>query len=52
MTSLATPETATAASNPLDDAQDQLSAAVQTLGYGPGLHRLLAKPRRELAGVA
>ncbi|GLB69038.1 glutamate dehydrogenase [Arthrobacter mangrovi] len=30
------------------DAQAQLAAAVETLDYGAGLHRLLASPRREM----
>jgi glutamate dehydrogenase (NAD(P)+) len=34
--------------NPLANAQAQLAAAVSTLGYDPGLHRLLAQPRREM----
>lgn len=38
-----------AVDNPLDDAQSQLSAAVETLNLDAGLHRLLACPRRELA---
>ncbi|HWU09429.1 MAG TPA: Glu/Leu/Phe/Val dehydrogenase [Streptomyces sp.] len=33
---------------PLGDAQAQLAAAVATLGYEPGLHELLARPRREM----
>ncbi|MFD1210542.1 Glu/Leu/Phe/Val dehydrogenase [Arthrobacter sp. GCM10027362] len=33
---------------PLADAQAQLAAAVATLGYEPGLHELLARPRREM----
>lgn len=33
---------------PLADAQAQLTAAVATLGYETGLHRLLARPRREM----
>ncbi|WP_039827751.1 Glu/Leu/Phe/Val family dehydrogenase [Nocardia testacea] len=34
---------------PLDDALSQLAGAVETLGYGPGIHQLLAKPRREMS---
>jgi glutamate dehydrogenase (NAD(P)+) len=33
---------------PLADAQAQLASAIATLGYEPGLHRLLSQPRREL----
>ncbi|WP_424347730.1 Glu/Leu/Phe/Val family dehydrogenase [Kocuria sp. CH-021] len=33
---------------PLVDAQAQPASAVATLGYGPGLHALLARPRREM----
>jgi glutamate dehydrogenase (NAD(P)+) len=44
---LATP-LPTAASGPLANAQAQLAAAVETLGYGTGLHQLLASPRREM----
>ena len=33
---------------PLVDAQAQLASAVATLGYEPGLHALLARPRREM----
>lgn len=33
---------------PLHDAQVQLSAAVDLLGYDTGLHRMLATPRREM----
>ena len=41
--------TAPAPRSPLDDAKDQLAAAVATLGYDEGLHQLLATPRREMA---
>jgi glutamate dehydrogenase (NAD(P)+) len=34
---------------PLADARSQLAEAVQLLGYGDGLHRMLATPRRELS---
>ncbi|ABG99830.1 glutamate dehydrogenase (NAD(P)+) (plasmid) [Rhodococcus jostii RHA1] len=34
---------------PLDDALAQLTGAVEKLGYGPGMHQLLAKPRREMS---
>lgn len=37
------------ASNPLDDAQAQLRAAVDTLRYGEDVFQLLATPRREIA---
>ncbi|MEX5262205.1 Glu/Leu/Phe/Val dehydrogenase [Kocuria sp. CPCC 205263] len=33
---------------PLVDAQAQLASAIATLGYEPGLHQLLASPRREM----
>ena len=33
---------------PLADAQSQLASAIATLGYEPGLHELLASPRREM----
>jgi glutamate dehydrogenase (NAD(P)+) len=36
------------ATGPLANAQAQLAAAVETLGYGSGLHQLLASPRREM----
>ncbi|NKX54733.1 Glu/Leu/Phe/Val family dehydrogenase [Arthrobacter mobilis] len=39
---------ATEVSNPLEEARAQLAAAVGVLGYGEGLHKLLATPRREL----
>lgn len=39
---------ATEASNPLDEARGQLAAAVRVLGYGEGVHKLLATPRREM----
>lgn len=44
---LATPNASTA-TGPLANAQAQLAAAVETLEYGDGLHRLLASPRREM----
>ncbi len=34
---------------PLDDALAQLAGAVEKLGYGSGMHQLLAKPRREMS---
>lgn len=34
--------------NPLDTAKAQLASAVDILGYGEGLHRMLATPRREM----
>lgn len=33
---------------PLADAQAQLATAIAALGYEPGLHQLLASPRREM----
>jgi glutamate dehydrogenase (NAD(P)+) len=36
------------ANTPLDEAKGQLAAAVETLGYGEGIHRMLATCRREL----
>ncbi|WP_139007329.1 Glu/Leu/Phe/Val family dehydrogenase [Arthrobacter crystallopoietes] len=48
MTTVLSDAALSSAANPLDDAQAQLAAAVQTLGYGEGLHRLLASPRREI----
>lgn len=44
---LALPSASTA-TGPLANAQAQLAAAVETLDYGAGLHRLLASPRREM----
>jgi len=38
----------TAGAGPLADAQAQLAAATATLGYEPGLHEMLARPRREI----
>ncbi|EMY32855.1 glutamate dehydrogenase/leucine dehydrogenase, partial [Arthrobacter crystallopoietes BAB-32] len=35
-------------SSPLEEAKAQLAGAVGVLGYGEGLHKLLATPRREL----
>ncbi|GAA1055409.1 glutamate dehydrogenase [Agromyces luteolus] len=34
---------------PLVDARAQLAEAIELLGYGEGLHRMLATPRREMA---
>lgn len=39
-----TPEPA----SPLDTAKAQLASAVEILGYGDGLHQMLATPRREM----
>jgi glutamate dehydrogenase (NAD(P)+) len=44
----ATADADAATLGPLDDAQAQLSAAVNLLGYDEGLHRMLATPRREM----
>ena len=38
-----------AAATPLADARSQLAEAVALLGYGEGLHQMLATPRRELS---
>ncbi|MFF0990800.1 Glu/Leu/Phe/Val family dehydrogenase [Kocuria nitroreducens] len=38
----------TDSNSPLVDAQAQLASAIATLGYEPGLHQLLASPRREM----
>lgn len=37
-----------ATTGPLDDARAQLAFAIEHLGYGEGIHTLLATPRREL----
>jgi glutamate dehydrogenase (NAD(P)+) len=42
------PEIETPRTGPLADAQAQLSAAMAALGYEPGLHEMLARPRREM----
>ena len=34
---------------PLVDARAQLAEAIDLLGYGDGLHRMIATPRREMA---
>ncbi|EMY34410.1 glutamate dehydrogenase (NAD(P)+) [Arthrobacter crystallopoietes BAB-32] len=35
-------------SNPLVNAKSQLATAAQTLGFDPGMHQILANPRREM----
>ncbi|MFC7959146.1 Glu/Leu/Phe/Val family dehydrogenase [Rhodococcoides kroppenstedtii] len=40
---------AVAEAGPLGDALQQLDAAIDVLGYDQGLHRLLARPRREMS---
>lgn len=37
-----------APASPLDTAKAQLASAVEILGYGEGLHQMLATPRREM----
>ncbi len=43
-----TPPAADPASSPLATAQQQLARAVEILDYDPGLHEVLATPRREM----
>lgn len=38
----------TVSGSPLTNAQSQLASAVQTLGFDPGMHQMLANPRREM----